>query len=59
MVYGSIARDDKEIALLTRSLLEVLIDLSSDIEVPAAHVEEKRVSPTYVEKAAGVERFYP
>jgi hypothetical protein len=42
----------KEIALLTRSLLEVLVDLSADIEVPAAHVEQKRVAPTHVEKGA-------
>ena len=52
VVYGAIPRDDKEIAILTRSLLEVIIDLSADIEVPAAHVEEKRVSPTFVEERA-------
>ena len=51
VVYGTVPRDDKEIALQTRSLLEVLIDLSADIEVPAAHVEEQRVSPTHVEQA--------
>jgi hypothetical protein len=50
VVYGAIPRDDKEIAILTRSFLEVIIDLSADIEVPAIHVEEKRVGPTYVEK---------
>jgi hypothetical protein len=50
VVYGSIPRDDKEIAILTRSLLQVIVDLSADIEVPAAHVEEKRVSPTFVEE---------
>jgi len=51
VVYGAISKDDKEIALLTRSILEVIIDLSADIEVPTAHVEEKRVSPTHVEEA--------
>jgi hypothetical protein len=51
VVYGVVPRNSKEIALQTRSLLEVLIDLSADIEVPAAHVEEQRVSPTHVEKA--------
>jgi hypothetical protein len=50
VVYGTVPRDDKEIALQTRSLLEVIVDLSADIEVPAAHVEEQRVSPTHVEK---------
>ncbi len=51
VVYGAISRDDKEVAILTRSILEVIIDISADIEVPAAHVEEKRVSPTHVEEA--------
>ena len=53
VVYGAIPKDDKEIALLTRSILEVLIDLSTDIEVPVADVQEKRVSPTFAERAAG------
>ena len=51
VVYGTVPRDDKEIALQTRSLLEVLVDLSADIEVPAAHVEQRRVGPTHVEQA--------
>jgi hypothetical protein len=51
VVYGTVPRDDKEIALQTRSLLEVIVDLSADIEVPAAHVEEKRVNTTHVEQA--------
>lgn len=52
VVYGAIPRHDKEIAILTRSFLEVIVDLSADIEVPAAHVEEKRVGPTHAEQAA-------
>jgi hypothetical protein len=53
VVYGAILRDDKEIALLTRSILEVIEDLSTDIEVPASDVQEKRVSPTFAETGAG------
>jgi len=53
VVYGAIPRNDKEIAILTRSILEVLIDISADIEVPAADVQEKRVFPTFAETAAG------
>jgi hypothetical protein len=45
VVYGSVAADDKEIALLTRSMVEVLEDLSSVIAVPEAHVTERRVRP--------------
>ena len=46
VVYGSVAANDKEIALLTRSVLEILIDLSSYIDVPAANVEQKRTFPS-------------
>jgi hypothetical protein len=53
VVYGSVPRDDKEIAILTRSILEILTDLSADIEVPAVHVAERRVSPSFAETAAG------
>ncbi len=46
VVYGAVAANDKEIALVTRSILEVLVDLSSHITVPEAHVTERRVRPT-------------
>jgi hypothetical protein len=46
VVYGSVASNDKEIAILTRSMLEILIDLSSYIEVPAASAMERRTFPT-------------
>ena len=46
VVYGSVAANDKEIALLTRSVLEILVDLSSYVEVPAASVEQKRTFPS-------------
>ena len=59
VVYGAVSRNDQEIAIVTRSVLEVLIDLSADIEVPAAHVEEKRVSPTFVEEVAKGGKILP
>ena len=46
VVYGSVAANDKEIAILTRSVLEILVDLSSYIDVPAANVEQKRTFPS-------------
>ncbi|PYM66331.1 MAG: hypothetical protein DME11_07445 [Candidatus Rokuibacteriota bacterium] len=45
VVYGAIADDNHEIAMLTRSALEILINLASFIDVPPAHVAEQRVSP--------------
>lgn len=50
VAYGSIAKDNRELAILTRSMLEIIIDLSSYIEVPSLHVEEKRVIPTMPEE---------
>ncbi len=38
----------------TPPILEVLIDLSTDIEVPTADVNEKRVSPTFKETVGDV-----
>jgi hypothetical protein len=46
VVYGSVAANDKEIAILTRSMLEILIDLASYIEVPATNAIERRTFPT-------------
>ena len=51
VVYGVVPADDKEIAILTRSMLQIMIDLASTIEVPAEHVADKRVVPTFREKA--------
>jgi len=46
VAYGSIAKDNRELAILTRSMLEIIIDMSSYIEVPSVHVGEKRVIPS-------------
>jgi hypothetical protein len=47
VVYGSVAANDKELAILSRSILEILVDLSSFIKVPEADVLERRVGPTH------------
>jgi hypothetical protein len=46
IVYGSVPRDNKEIAILTRSIYEVLLDIAATIEVPDVHVAERRVGST-------------
>jgi hypothetical protein len=48
--YGAIPSDNHDLAFLTRSVLEILIDFAALIEVPACQVEEKRVNPTMIEK---------
>jgi hypothetical protein len=51
VVYGSVAAHDKELAILSRSILEILVDLASVISVPEAHVLERRVGPTHEDEA--------
>lgn len=46
VAYGALPSNDKEIAILSRSIYEVLTDISSSIAVPEAHVSERRVGPT-------------
>ncbi len=46
IVYGAVPRGNKEIALLSRSIFEVLLDISSSITVPETHVTEHRVAAT-------------
>src|SRR5262249_15499118 len=53
VVYGSVAANDKEIAILTRSMIEILTDLASYIDVPAADVEQKRTYPSLPPEVAG------
>jgi hypothetical protein len=59
VVYGSIAANNKELAILTRSILEILIDLSSFITVPEAHVRERRVGPTHEDEVDAAEPIRP
>ena len=42
VVYGALSKDDTEIAILTRSMLQILSELASYIDVPEKHVQEKR-----------------
>ena len=46
VAYGSVAKDDREVAILTRSMLEIIIDLASYIDVPEEHVRRRSVGPT-------------
>src|SRR5688572_24382997 len=53
VVYGAVAKDDKEVAILTRSMLEIIVDLGSYIDVPDEHVREERVRPSMPAEFAG------
>ena len=42
VVYGALSEDNTEIAILTRSMLQILSELASYIDIPEIHVQEKR-----------------
>ena len=45
LVFGSLRRREDEIALLTRSIMEILVELATGVEVPEQDVVEGRVRP--------------
>jgi len=46
LVRGTLPRDNHELAMLTRSMLEIFGELSWAIELPPGHEAEGRVAPT-------------
>src|SRR5262249_11100941 len=46
LVLGMLPRADAELAVMTRSMLDILIEISTTIEVPPKDVEEKRTIAT-------------
>lgn len=49
IVYGSIASSDTEIAMLTRSMLDIIAELAQYVDIPHQHIEENRASPGITE----------
>ena len=50
VVYGSVARNDREIAVLSRSMLEIILELASYVEVPEKHLSEGRTYETFLDQ---------
>ncbi|HEU4429470.1 MAG TPA: hypothetical protein VFT98_11995 [Myxococcota bacterium] len=46
LVFGLLPRNDRELAMQTRSMLEVLGELALAIDVPAAHEADGRAAPS-------------
>ena len=51
--YGSSAENDTEIAILSRSMLQVMVDFASYVEVPELDVAEGRVYATRTSAGSG------
>ncbi len=46
LAFGAVQRNEQELAVFSRSMAEILIDLSAGIEVPAADVAAHRTVPS-------------
>jgi hypothetical protein len=49
VTYGFLPKTDQELALITRSMLQIMIELATEIDAPAVHVEEGRTIPRVVQ----------
>ncbi|MBE2215352.1 MAG: hypothetical protein IAE82_15875 [Opitutaceae bacterium] len=47
LVYGGIAANDREIAILSRSILGIMQMMAAHVDVPPAHISEGRASPGF------------
>ena len=53
--YGFIPGSDREIAMLTRSMLHIMVEMAMQVDVPAQHVTEGRTVPSLA-KPDGAEK---
>jgi len=51
LVFGAVRQTDRELAMLSRSMLDVMSALAAYIDVPEEHVSEGRASPNLPEDA--------
>lgn len=59
VVYGSTPRDDTEVAVLSRSMLEIIIEMASYIDVPEKHIAEGRTYETFISQMDVSAEFGP
>lgn len=55
--YGLVPDEQDEIAVLTASILDMMMDMSWQIDVPPQHVEEGRTESTFIDTGLGGRLF--
>lgn len=46
VVYGAVPENDAQIAILSRSITEIVLELAYDVDIPQVHIDEGRAMPT-------------
>ena len=57
VTYGLIAQSDNEIAMLTRSILQIMVNLATQIDVPSDHVSSGLTIPSLTAPAGEAENL--
>jgi hypothetical protein len=52
LVFGSVAANDTELAVVTRSILHIMTTMSSQVEVPAEDIAQGRAAPGLIDGPA-------
>lgn len=55
--YGLVQESGDEIAVLTDSILELMLDLAWQVDVPQQHIDAGRTAPTFVDTGLGGSLF--
>ena len=50
--YGLVPKSDCEIAMITRSIMQIMIGLAAEVEIPVSHVKEGRVAAVLAQNSA-------
>jgi hypothetical protein len=56
LTYGALPRAPNELAVLSRSMIEIMVELAADVDVPADHVSRGRTFPSTT-RPAGAPAF--
>jgi len=57
LVFGATAADDKEVAVVTRSIIQLMATMSAQVEVPAKDLAEHRAAPGLESAPQEAQRF--
>lgn len=53
LTYGAVPRNQQELAIQTRSMLEILVEFADGIDVPADHITRGRTYPGTLQRLSG------
>ena len=51
--YGLVPNDPNEVAVLTVSILDLMLDLAIQVDAPQEHIDEGRTMPTFIDTGLG------